>query len=111
MGSVGMTAAATTIGFGAITAASVVGAVATASTVAMVAYTVLATLGAGLSIAAMSAYFDPESQDAPSYLGRMTQHAGMTVPGMVQFVVQSMFQALVQGITAAISNRVERRFS
>ncbi len=93
------------------TAASVVAAATVASTVAIVAFSVLAVVGAAISIASITAWIDPRSTDVKNYFSTIAQHSGYAIAGAFQFVAQTLVQALVQGIGQGVSTAVRRRIA
>lgn len=107
--SVNFTASVTVTSLGAATVGLSYAAATAASTTAVVAYATFATLGVALSLASITALFDPESQDASSYFTNVGKHAQVTIPGVIQFVAQAAFQALVEGLVNGISRAISDR--
>lgn len=94
------------------TGAAIFAAATVTSVAATVAYVIFATLGAALSIASITAWAISQNKDgAEAYFERFKEHAAKTLPGMLQFVVQMCFQALISGIAEGIVNKIRRKIS
>ena len=96
---------------GAATAASTIAAVTTAATVATIAYTILAVSLGGVSIAAITAWLDPDSITVRDYFDKMKEQTGIAVAGMVQFLAQVMVQSLIQGIGNGVARLISRKIA
>lgn len=92
-----------TIGFG------IAAATTTAGTVAIVAFAALAILCSAASISSISAWISDDSKDVPSYFSTMGKHMLLALPGIINFVAQTIIQALVQGVTQGITRNLSRR--
>lgn len=107
----------TTISFSVLTAASAIGAAAaarTANTFNLVSYSVLALIGAGVSIAGITAWWsfgdEQSTTDAGTYFEKVGEHSAYAITGAVvltaQVLVQSVIQGLAQGTSRAISRSI-----
>lgn len=95
-----------------ITTASVCAAVmTTAGTVAVVAYSVLALVGAGVSIASMTAWLDKDSTTASKYFENLKSHSAIAIVGVFQFVTQILVQALIKGVADGVSRKISRKMA
>lgn len=101
----------TSAGLAGATVCTVIAAATTASIVATVAYSILGITLAAISIASITAWFDPRSTDVASYFANIKGHAGYAITAMYQFVAQSLVMALVQGLANGISNSISRKFA
>ncbi len=106
---VNQVAFATVTALGVATIGAGVAAATAATTVATVGYAALTTLGAALSIASMTAWADEKSVDCSTYCQKFKEHAGYAIAGTVQFVGQSMMQAIVQGLVDGVSKALSRK--
>jgi hypothetical protein len=100
----------TTIALGGATIGACFGAAAvTASTAATVAYGILAVLGSALSLASCTAWFDNKSVSVEKYAECFKKHSMVTIPATIQFIAQSFFHAMIQGISQAIGTEINRK--
>lgn len=77
------------------------------STVAACVFGGLAVATAGVSLATVTAWFDPSSTDAKSYFGNVYEHSGVAIAAFAQFAGQAMISALVERAAIWVSGRNE----
>lgn len=105
----------TTTSLSALTALSALGAATaarTANTFGLVSYSILAIIGAGASIAAVTSWWsfgeEQATTDAGTYFEKFGEHTAMAVSGTVLFTAQILVQAVVQGLAQGTSRAISR---
>jgi hypothetical protein len=61
------------------------------------------------TFSAVTAWFDPSSKDAKSYLKNVSRHFCYGVPAMATTIANVLFNAAVEGISRVISDVVEAK--
>jgi len=108
---VGKTAFATSTVLAGATVACSVGAALVSQVALTVILAVGATIFAGMSIASITAYVDKSSTTPTKYLENVAKHSGYAIAGMLQFVTQTLFTSLIDGIGRGIGLRVQRKIA
>ena len=106
----------TVVGLGCATVGGIfkcAAAIKTAATIAAVGYGFFATVAAGVSVASVTAYLKTKAEngDVKDYLSNVGDHSKVAVAGMVQFVSQTLFQALVEGVGKGIRDLISDKIS
>lgn len=99
------------IGLGAVTIGGAIGCATATTTAGLVAFGILTTLGTALSGASMTAWLSQDTNDFDQYIEKFKKHSSVALVGTVQFVAQTLFQAVVRGIYDGIANSISRKFS
>lgn len=61
------------------------------------------------TFSAVTAYFDPSSKDAKSYLKNVSKHFCYGVPAMATTIANAVFQAAVDGVCQAVRDVIHAK--
>lgn len=91
--------------------AGIFGFAAATSTTALVALGLFSTVTAGAGLGSMTAWASPSSDSVEHYFETLQSHVATAAIGMLQFVVQTLFQSAVQGAGDGLRNKVYHKFA
>lgn len=100
-----------TTGFSAITIGACIAAAGATSTVATVAFAAIALVGAALSTASITAWFENHDGDKDAYLAKFKEHAPVALAGYVKLVAETFVKAIVDAFAQVIFQKINRKFS
>lgn len=106
---VNKTAFATSTLLAAGTVACTVGAALVSQVALSVILVIGATIFAGASIASITAFLDASSTTPRKYFENLGKHSGYAIAVMIQFVAQTLFTSMIEGIGRGLGLKFQRK--